>query len=747
MAPILSATTVTGQKTTNSIIWEYDLNDGAGSSPTVKNNTVYIGTHDGTLFAIDADTGNKEWEFDEPGDEIVSSPAVVDGTVYFGSLDGTLYAVNTTDGTEAWNTPFDEPENEINSSPTVVEDTVYFGSRDGALYAVNADTGTEEWKYDEPEDRVFSSPLVVDNTIYVGSDDGNVYAVDTGGIEEWTFEEPAGRVRSTPTYANGTLYVGSSDESLYAIDAESGDIEWEFTAPSDRVFSSPTAWNGIVYVGSYDRTLYAVDAQTGEQLWAFTQPSQSVISSPTVADGTVYVGSRDGSMYGVDAITGQKQLELSRPSEAVNSSPVVHDGTLYVASHDGRLYALEEEIAGSSNGTRIETGALGHHVDWTGQMLPAGFPGDFQQNLIQGTIYDVSETPLADAAVELYDADADADALVAETTTAADGSYGISDIGDNNGELPTNILFVAQKDDWFNTREIPDIESRIPLQHDDTLTQEKLFGPVVEDEVCILTCWRRVITPEIQTVLFEVVDLSGNDPRYIIDSSDINSGNFALTVLADDIWINFGRQSDVEGTDPKGVETHGVSTRPDNTNLFDWHPVRSELPLYNLFRYGGIDANFQQLSTTAAENADMIDEGVGIILGTIPGVATLVAWIDALQFAFGQSLETEVTIGDGTAEYADPNDPASSVDVKNPNLHTSAKLAWKSGNGTLGLDESAVTMAVPIEFQYSEERTTTITAEGEWIHSGIIGASTHVSFAKSFDIGPIGGAEPSTEGT
>jgi len=62
------------------------------SSPALADNTIYIGSDDGKLYALDADNGAMLWEF-QTGDKIISSPAVADGVVYVGSYDGTLYAI------------------------------------------------------------------------------------------------------------------------------------------------------------------------------------------------------------------------------------------------------------------------------------------------------------------------------------------------------------------------------------------------------------------------------------------------------------------------------------------------------------------------------------------------------------------------------------------------------------------------------------------------------------------------------
>ena len=66
------------------------------SSPAIgSDGTVYVGSFDNKLYAINGKTGVKLWEF-ETGGDVHSSPAIgPDGTVYVGSQDGKLYAFRT----------------------------------------------------------------------------------------------------------------------------------------------------------------------------------------------------------------------------------------------------------------------------------------------------------------------------------------------------------------------------------------------------------------------------------------------------------------------------------------------------------------------------------------------------------------------------------------------------------------------------------------------------------------------------
>jgi outer membrane protein assembly factor BamB len=60
------------------------------SSPAVSGGTVYCGSHDHKLYALEIDSGVSMWEY-ETGGEIASSPAVSQRSVVVGSSDGSVY--------------------------------------------------------------------------------------------------------------------------------------------------------------------------------------------------------------------------------------------------------------------------------------------------------------------------------------------------------------------------------------------------------------------------------------------------------------------------------------------------------------------------------------------------------------------------------------------------------------------------------------------------------------------------------
>ena len=107
-----------------------------------------------------------------------SAPAIgSDGTVYVGSQDKKLYAINGKSGVKLWGF---ETGKVVYSSPAIGSDgTVYVGSDDKKLYAINGKSGVKLWEFETGSD-VHSSPAIVsDGTVYVGSDDKKLYAIKT----------------------------------------------------------------------------------------------------------------------------------------------------------------------------------------------------------------------------------------------------------------------------------------------------------------------------------------------------------------------------------------------------------------------------------------------------------------------------------------------------------------------------------------------------------------------------------------
>jgi outer membrane protein assembly factor BamB len=83
--------------------WDYPTSKSwVNGTPAVRDGTVYVGTSDSSRFmALDARTGRLKFNFDARA-YVFSSAALAGPRAYFGSHNGTLYAINAGSGELAW---------------------------------------------------------------------------------------------------------------------------------------------------------------------------------------------------------------------------------------------------------------------------------------------------------------------------------------------------------------------------------------------------------------------------------------------------------------------------------------------------------------------------------------------------------------------------------------------------------------------------------------------------------------------
>jgi outer membrane protein assembly factor BamB len=305
------------------------------SSPTVAGGTVYYGSEDSRVYALDAATGRLRWSY-TTGGGVYASPAVAGGIVYIGSDDGKLYALSAATGHLRWSY---DTRYAVESTPVLAGGTVYFGSWDHKVFALSAATGRLRWSY-SAQGAVVSSPAVAGGTVYFGSFDHKVYALDAAdGRLRWSYTTGS-PVFSSPAVAGETVYIGSEDHKVYALGAASGRLRWSYTTGSP-VFSSPAVAGETVYIGSEDHKVYALDAASGRLRWSYTT-ADYVDSSPVVAGGIVYAGSDDGRVYALDAASGRLRWYYTTGNSVI-SKPAVAGNGVYAGSSDDTMYALNTD--------------------------------------------------------------------------------------------------------------------------------------------------------------------------------------------------------------------------------------------------------------------------------------------------------------------------------------------------------------------------------------------------------------------
>jgi outer membrane protein assembly factor BamB len=317
----------------------------------IADGTLYIGSEDEHIYAIDAAEGEKQWQF-ETEKRARKSPTVSGETVYAGasgsSGSGIVYALDTDDGTEQWRY---QTSGNISGSPTVVNDTVYVTGtpeRNGTVHAIDATDGTELWST-EIGGYLLSGPTVAAGTVYVGNNNGTLYALDAAnGAEQWTFE--TNDAVGTPTVADGTVYVPS--KSIYAVDTNTQTEQWNADLGGTSVVAGheipgkPLVAGGRVYAsGSSILKAYATSDGTEQWTTGASKAENRVggVRSGVAHDSEVLSVVGVNNIYAVAESSGSR-LDAFRIAEDASSdqvySPVMDGEMSYVGSADGNLYAL-----------------------------------------------------------------------------------------------------------------------------------------------------------------------------------------------------------------------------------------------------------------------------------------------------------------------------------------------------------------------------------------------------------------------
>ena len=301
------------------LLWEFNTGSPIKGSPLIQNGSVCILSKNGLLYKLHLETGSEIWSFktlnnevevnDSPYDDYSSSPIINNGTIYIGSADYNLYAIDEHTGEEKWRFT---TEGMISSTPLVDDNSVYVGSMDNWLYSVDRKTGVLIWKFDT-HGPVISSPLSYKNLVIIGSRNSDLYALqkDTGS-PEWIYSYWTSWVESSGIIVDDRLYIGSSDSgNVYCLDPTTGEEYWTSfvggSAWGNPAFSANNLYTGVVgtvgYSIDHKGAFVCLDASSGMEKWRFDyQPTPDqltfgVYSTPLVSDGMVLFGGLDEVFY------------------------------------------------------------------------------------------------------------------------------------------------------------------------------------------------------------------------------------------------------------------------------------------------------------------------------------------------------------------------------------------------------------------------------------------------------------------
>jgi outer membrane protein assembly factor BamB len=311
---------------------------GVATDP--RRGLAFVGTRDGWLHAVRTD-GTVAWELEAAGGFGVP---VVDGdTVYVGSSDGRLYAVEIPTGKPRWT--YDARE-DLSTRPAIAGGLVLVASQGDTVFGVDRDTGAWRWHHRRERRGEGLTILgaaavhVSGGTAFAAFSDGFVTALDAAtGAARWERRvAPKGThldVDALVLDDGQRLYAAAFSGAVLALDAQSGRTLWSVDAPG----AAQLALAGGLVVAVTASKILGLSPVDGGAIWT-TPLEGSPGGAPVVAGKWLLVPAGGRGLLWLEAATG-RVLRVFDPGTGVLGSPGVLAGRVYVLSNGGGLFALD----------------------------------------------------------------------------------------------------------------------------------------------------------------------------------------------------------------------------------------------------------------------------------------------------------------------------------------------------------------------------------------------------------------------
>jgi len=285
--------------------WDSRISALVAGGPVAGLNKIFLGTENGDVFALDAETGELIWQAKIKG-EVITPPAIDSGILVVNSASGLLKAFDANTGDELWKTEQDVPALTLRgiSTPVIASGGVLVGSGKGELGVYILDKGQQGWTTEVGEatgstelQRVIdvdAAPVVFGDKVYAISARGNLVAIELqSGRILWKRQYSS--YRQIAVHRND-IFITNTSGHIYALNRINGIERWSNVELTNRGVTGPVVVDRYIVVGDFEGYLHWLDQETGEIVSRYELDSSGIHSTPTVVDDIIYTQSRDGDL-------------------------------------------------------------------------------------------------------------------------------------------------------------------------------------------------------------------------------------------------------------------------------------------------------------------------------------------------------------------------------------------------------------------------------------------------------------------
>ncbi len=341
-------------------------------APTHAYGKVFAANRQGLIMAVDENSGDEVWEIDlaeYQSDGYLSAvtnlwadgiSAKISGgltasyqSVFFGTENGLVVALDAETGDVKWQ---QKVKGEVLAKPIAEEGFVIVNTGSGILYGLDAETGEEKWVYESEVPpltlRGIAAPTVNAGAAIVGTANGKLSAVilESGQVAwEQVVAAPTGTtelerlvdIDSQALVLGGVVFTISYNGTLAAVELRTGRIIWKREYRSYRRISLD---GNTLFVVDSNSQLYALDRRSGVELWTQTTLRGRDLTAATPMDTYIVVGDKFGYLHWLRQSDGEivARIEVGGDDEeeGIYAAPIRNGKVLYTQTRDGDLVAI-----------------------------------------------------------------------------------------------------------------------------------------------------------------------------------------------------------------------------------------------------------------------------------------------------------------------------------------------------------------------------------------------------------------------
>lgn len=208
---------------TGEILWTVEDGVAPGSSILMTSRAGYMATHSGQMTSFDPATGEVIWSVDpDPGSDApaAGSPGALEGVLFAGFADGTVAAIEAESGSYRWTVSLGAA---IASGPAIRADGVSVPTMDGTIVTLSRDDGAS-LSIAELSGIITSQGIPVEPEIVWLGIDADLHVLSSDSLR--SIPLPIAGLAAQPTLYDSVILVPDTTGSMHAVDPVSGEVRW-----------------------------------------------------------------------------------------------------------------------------------------------------------------------------------------------------------------------------------------------------------------------------------------------------------------------------------------------------------------------------------------------------------------------------------------------------------------------------------------------------------------------------------------